>query len=114
MDREAILKAQDLEVVAVSVPEWGGSAHLRVFSGIERDAIGAFYRDNEANGYEGLREFVCALSLCDEGGKLLFDTSPADLEILKGKSAIVLDRLMEKALQISGLGADAVEDEAKN
>ena len=54
------------------------------------------------------------MSLCDEGGKLLFDTSPADLEILKGKSAIVLDRLMEKALQISGLGADAVEDEAKN
>jgi hypothetical protein len=114
MDRKSIVEAVDLEVVPVQVPEWGGTVHLRAFSGIERDLVSEWYKEHAADDYKGLREYVCALALCDESGRLLFTTEPADLEILRGKSATVLETLMDKALSISGLGADATEEAAKN
>jgi len=39
LNKEQILRADDLKTEEVDVPEWGGSVRVRVLTGTERDAF---------------------------------------------------------------------------
>lgn len=116
LTREAILQADDLPREMIEVPEWGGSVYVRALSGAERDAYEAACLEKRGKSYEtnlqNLRAKLCALTVCAEDGKRLF--TEADIDALGGKSAAALDRLFAAAKRLSGLGAEDVEELAKN
>lgn len=104
-----ILAADDLPREEVSVPEWGGSVHVRVMTGEERAAFevenvkarkAAKDEDTWFRDY-GVRLLVRCL--CDGAGKPI--ATAADAAALAGKSARVLDRLVDAAIRLNGLGA---------
>ena len=104
LTREQILSANDVDTVAVHVPEWGGDVYVKTFDGAARDRIEAHVmRDGKAN-MDGLRALVVALSACDESGKELFTL--ADIAALEKKSATALDRVFSEASKLNRLGDD--------
>jgi len=118
MNKEAILAANDLEVVKVPTPEWGGEQHvfIRVMTAAERDGYESsmFDRDGEKRtlNLKNIRARLAVLVLCDEQGKRLFDNDGAGL--LGGKSSVVLDRIYEAARKVNALDENATKEMAKN
>jgi len=109
LTKEQILGARDFETVTVPVPEWGGEVMLRGLTGAARDQIEQRFTDQQTTG---LKALVVASSMCDEDGKLLM--SQEDVEALNEKSGAVLDRLFDKAWELSGIAPGAVEDAEGN
>lgn len=115
LDREAILAADDLKIEPVDVPEWGGRVFVRSLSGIQRDALdGDGLRRKKAgqSDWEHFRGRYAAACVCDEEGAALFTLS--DVEALSAKSASALDRIYEKADELNGISASAMEELTKN
>jgi len=111
LDREAILKADDLPAKTVAVPEWGGDVKLRTLTGAQRDAFEASIEKARKGGaidIRGLKARLVALCLVGADGAALF--SETDLEKLNGKSARALDRLFGVAQELNGLGNQAVDE----
>jgi hypothetical protein len=115
--REAILAARDIQTELVPVPEWGGSVMVRGLSGRERDAFEASVVEQKGKKTEynlrNVRARFVALCLVDEAGARLF-TDPADVLLLGNKSARALERVWDKARELSGLSDEDVEELAKN
>lgn len=109
LTRDQILNAPDLKIAFVDVPEWGGTATIRVMSGLARDRFEAGLAKEPGNN---LRARLVALCLCDEAGKLLF--SEADLVALGEKSAPALHRVFEAAIKLNAIGKDGVDEAEKN
>jgi hypothetical protein len=116
LTREAILAAPDIQQEVVAVPEWGGDVIVRGLSGAQRDAFEASVVEQKGKKTEmkldNIRARLVALSVVDEKGKLLF--SDKDVVALGKKSARPLQRLWDKARELSGLSDDDVEELAKN
>ncbi len=112
-----ILAADDLAREAVEVPEWGGTVYVRVMTGDEKDA---FDESNWVDGDDGERRFdadgyrarLACRVLCDPAGKNLFDAS--GVLRLGAKSAKALDRVLEAARRLNGIGVEAHEAAVKN
>ena len=104
LSRDQILGADDLGLVEVSVPEWGGSVSLRVMRGHERDA---FEVRMSAEDRANVRARLAALSIVDEAGVRLF--SDDDIEALGEKSASALNRVFERAMSLNGFTDADVE-----
>src|SRR5690625_2150066 len=110
LTRDAILAADDLEKELVPVPEWGGAIYVRGMSGTERDAFESSLvqertirkgRRQETTRETDLRNFrakLCARTICDAEGKLLFNE--ADINALGNKSAAALTRVVEVARRL--------------
>lgn len=120
LNRDAILKADDLPRELVQVPEWGGEVWVRTLTGRERDSFEAetvLYKprgDSQPNmdALHQTRARLVARACCDEQGARLF--SDADVEALAAKSAAALDRLYEVAARLARLGAKDMEELQKN
>lgn len=116
LNREAILKADDLPKELVEVPEWGGYVYVRTLTGLERDAFEESVTQQRGKSIKmnlrNIRAKLVALSVVDEGGKRIF--SDADAKFLGEKSASALDRIFEVAQRLSGLRDEDVEELAKN
>lgn len=115
LTREAILAAQDLPVEDVDVPEWGGTVTVRTLTGSERSVYQEAMIRVSADGRERsvvLRDAdvrLAALSMIDrESGQHLFSADEVDL--LGGKSARALNRVVEVAQRLSGLTARDMEE----
>jgi len=113
LDRDTILAAQDLPMESLNVPEWGGTVHVRVMTGAERDAFEASLiagggKTNVAN----VRARLAVLCICDESGQRLFGDD--DVTPLGQKSAAALDRIFTVAQRINHIGAHDIEDLAGN
>ena len=115
LGRDDILKAVDLDLELVPVPEWGGDVWVRGMTGSERDAFEAgFAFPDRKPGEVGkldmrdLRAKLCAKSICNEDGKLIF--SESDVKALSQKSAAALQRVFKVAQRLSGIGDDDLED----
>lgn len=109
LNRDSILGLDDLPVVEVVVPEWGGSVWVRGMTGTERDAfeekgIGAPLKD--------MRARVAIATVCDHDGNLLF--TDQDLPALMRKSGKALDRILIAAAPLSGLSKEDIADLKKN
>jgi hypothetical protein len=86
--RSQILAADDLPREAVAVPEWGGvTVWVRTLTGTERDRFET------------------------QGARLFAD---GDAGALGKKSSKALDRLLEVAMRLSGIGAKQQEEAEKN
>ena len=118
LSKDAILKAPDVKIEKINVPEWGGEVCLRVFSGKARETylhnLQKRSKGNKSDDIDirGMTALLLSMTIVDEGGKLLFDE--ADIDALSDKSAIVLDRLFQEALKLNRLDAGAVETVEKN
>lgn len=113
LNKDEILKAEDLPHEDAEVPEWGGTVRVRTMTGTERDAFEASVvtKDGKAN-FKNLRSKLLCKTLIDDKGNRLFSDSEEDA--LGKKSAAVLDRLFAIAQKLNGLGAKDLEDLEKN
>lgn len=125
--KAALLAADDHRIERVATPEWAASGlpavFVRALDGHGRDrydqiqAAKRWPHDEKGNRLEGdwrgLRAELLAMTLCDERGTLL-GFSDLEIHALGQKCGAPLDRCFDVAQRISGLGADAVEQEAKN
>lgn len=112
LTKEAILAANDSGLLKVAVPEWGGDVYIRVMSCGERDAYENDWVVNKNKGVENFRSKFLARCLCDEGGELLFEEK--EIPLLAKKSAKVLSRLWQKAMDHNALTDADVQELAKN
>jgi hypothetical protein len=115
LNRDDILKAQDLKTEIVPVPEWGGDVIVRGMTGAERDKFEASIvqtkgKDRTLN-MTNIRAKLAGLTVCDEQGKRLF--TEADIVQLAGKSAAVLQRIFMVAQKLSGIGEQDVKELAE-
>lgn len=116
LGREAILAANDIRIERVAVPEWGGDVLVRGLTGAERDAFEATVTEIKgkkvAYHLENYRARFVALCIVDEGGKRIFND--ADVAALGRRSARALERVLDKARELSGLSDEDMEELAKN
>lgn len=113
LTREAILTANDLKTVDVSVPEWGGTVRVRALTGTARDEFGRSLigADGKPNG-AGYNMKLVAVSVVNEDGSTTFTLD--DVQVLGSKSAPALERVAEAAEALNKLSADAVETATGN
>jgi len=112
LTKDQILAADDLGLLEVDVPEWGGSVFLRVMTVGERDSYENDWMVNKSKGVDNFRSKFLQRVLCDEQGKLLF--SSEEVEKLAKKSARVIARIWKEAMIHNALTDEDVEDLAKN
>lgn len=116
LTREAILAADDLKYEDVEVKEWGGTVRVRAMSGADRDAFEqsmvAMSDGKRSPDLRMMRAKLCACTIIDEAGGLLFGLS--EMALLGTKSAAALERVFDVAQRLNGLGGAAVEDALGN
>lgn len=116
LEREDILRYEDLKIEVVEVPEWGGAVRVRGLSGTERDDFEASHLVKRNGKHEvilhDMRAKLCARAIVNEAGIRIF--SDEDIEALGMKSAAALTRIYQVAARLSGLTDDAVEEALKN
>lgn len=112
LSRDQILKATDLKVKRVEVPEWDGAVHLRVMSVGERDAYENEWVKSKLTGMANFRTRFLARTICDAQGNRLFEDK--DVEILSKKGADVMGLLWEESMSLNKLKNEDVEELAKN
>lgn len=107
LDRNAILAAHDVRTQSVDIPEWGGSAFVRVLTGAERDSMEAEISANKGKVGANFRARFTSLILCDENGVRLF--SEKDAVALASKSGLAMDRVIKAGMLLNQLDAGEVE-----
>lgn len=115
LGREAILEVNDCKYTEIEVEEWNGSVRMKVMTGLERDIFEQSLTNRTAKGKREIRGFMVetlVTVLVDEAGKRLF--TKEDIEKLNEKSAKVIGDLFDVALELNGMGKDAVEEMRKN
>ena len=113
LNRDTILKADDLPKELVEVPEWGGSVYVRTLRGNDRDSFEqSLVGKKQKMSLDNVRARFAVLTICDESGTRLF--TDADAKALGDKSAAALDRVFAVAQRLNGFSQEDVEDLAKN
>jgi hypothetical protein len=116
LDREAILKINDIKIQEVDVPEWGGKVLVKSLNGAERDSFEASIVSGTGNNVkmnmENIRAKLVVRSVVGDDNKRLFSDSDAD--ILAKKSCAALDRIFEVAQKLSGVGDKELKELVKN
>jgi hypothetical protein len=114
LDRSTILSQLNSAAASVDVPELGGTIGVRRVAfqdAMALAAAGAHVDESTAHQEQFLVELV-VLCACDNTGKRLFRAS--DKNDVAKLPAMVLQRIADVALEINGLGAEAVEAATKN
>lgn len=104
LSRNDILNAVDRDTVAVDVPEWGGTVHIRMMTAGERDRWELFVAKNS----EHTRASLAVFTLADETGAPLFTLE--DVMSLSGKSCHVMDKLFEIAAKHNKLRKEDLDE----
>lgn len=112
--RDKIRDADDIEKDLVTVPEWGVDVEVRSLTGTARADFLASYAsgDGEVNWHNLYPEVLIAHCFDPETGERLFEES--DRTWIMSKSGAAIDRVATAAMNISGLGAKAVDDLGKS
>jgi hypothetical protein len=117
LTREQIIGAEDLGMVKLAVPEWGGDVFIKSLDGESREAMEAAidkHRDEKGRlkSLTVYRAVVSVHVVCDAQGCRLFadDAIPA----LMRKSAKALERISSVASRLNSLGEDELEAALKN
>ena len=118
LDREGILKADDLPSEDVEVPEWGGVVRVRTMTGAERDEFEATVYSPDADGKKikvdrsNFRAKLLCGCIVDDDGNRMF--SLQDITVLGAKSAKALQRVFDVAQALNGLSEEAQAEIEKN
>ena len=116
LSKDQIFSANDIKSEIIPVPEWGGEVIVRGLTGHDRDAWenalmvrrGKRFEQN----MEDFRARLVVLCVIDEKGERLFHDG--DVHQLTTKSAAALDRVYDKAAELSGISEKDVEDLTKD
>jgi hypothetical protein len=113
LNRDQILKAEDLPFRDIEVPEWGGTVRIRTMTGGERDAFEKLIyvkaKDGEVEfDNENYRAKLLSFSIVDENGTRMFSVD--DVKVLGAKSAKVINRLADIARVLSGISKEEAEN----
>lgn len=106
LTKDAILSAVDVPSQEVAVPEWGGTVLVQGMTGTERDsfeALAVAARQNKKMVTNASAELVVRC-VVDEEGSRIFTTK--DVAALGKKSGLALGRVVDVALELSGLSDD--------
>ena len=112
LTKDQIIAADDMGLLEVEVPEWGGSVFIRVMSVGERDSYENEWIANKNKGVQNFRSKFLQRVLCDEKGELLFSND--ETELIAKKSARATTRVWEAAMKHNALTDGDVEELAKN
>lgn len=126
LDKAAILAAKDREIAAVDVPEWGGEVYVQAMSAAQVATFKALslaavdmstgsaeeFRVKDFSVIAALECKVVAWCLCDENGKRLF--TDAEVEALGEKSPTVIERIADRAVEISGIRTTVADAKKKS
>jgi hypothetical protein len=112
LTKDQILAADDLGLFKVAVPEWGGDVFVRVMTVGERDAYENEWMRKKDTGVDDFRTKFLVRCLVDASGNRLFDNG--DVQKLAAKSAKVMNRLWQAAMEHNNLSDADVEELAKN
>lgn len=114
LSREDILNVQDIKSEDVEVPEWGGTVRVRGLTARQRSLVEATMiavkGENvtvRVEALQTLREKLVGAALVDEDGQRLFNDS--QVKELAEKSGAVLQRLFDKAQELSGMSPASVK-----
>lgn len=108
---------QDIRFADVACPEWGLVVRVRGLTATERDAyeasLVAFDRDGKPQRVkQGSRGRLAVLGIVDDAGRRIFTDD--DAAQVGDKNAAAVDRLCDKIRELSGMGAEAVEEAKGN
>lgn len=95
-----ILGADDLKLVEIRVPEWGGSILVKPLTAAE--ALD-FFEGSKNDKNDSMVRLV-AMSVVDQNGTALFSTN--DLPKLRKKGLKAITRLQDELLRLNGLKED--------
>jgi hypothetical protein len=119
LGRQQVDATVDLKTEDVEVPEWGGTVRLKELSAkdrslIEATTIGAKGQSIEVRieAFKTLRERIVAATLVDEEGKRLYKDN--EVGLLGQKSGQVIERLFQKAQELSGMNEKAAKSAEGN
>lgn len=110
LDRDAILRSDDLKRKNVDIPEWKGSVIVQEMTSAGRIVLERIMKDDDA--CEKWRGMMVVLSVVDKDGAAVFTEN--DLPALGEKSPAALDRIAMVAQKLSGLYSGADEEAEKN
>lgn len=113
---DQIVEADDLKSERVFIEEWGGSVIIKALSAAERDAWEKERTTgkgkNRAMNMNNLRAGFVALCMVGEDGKRIFGDS--QIAQLGRKSAAAIEKLFDKARELSGMSEADVEEMETN
>lgn len=119
LTREEINAAQDIESEDIEVPEWGGTVRIRGLSAKERALVEATMvavqgekLSIKVEALQTIRQRLVGAALVDEKGQRVFAES--EIRDLSKKSGDVIQRLFEKAKELSGMSEEAAVSAEKN
>lgn len=114
LGRDDILSVDDVDIIEVEIPEWGGSVNIREMTGADRDAIESLLFDESGNQRQvkNFRGIVVSMSVVDSDGNRIFGED--DIETLEQKSAAALNRIFLAALELNAMTASSAKAIEKN
>lgn len=114
LTRDEILAATDRQMELVEVPEWGGAVYIRSLTADERDEFEeSLLEQNKRTKKQDVRlrqarAKLVSRAACDDKGVRLF--SERDVVALGAKNAAAMDRLFDKASELSGIREADLEE----
>jgi hypothetical protein len=112
LNKDAILKADDLKKEIVSVPEWGGEVIISAMTGYARDAWEQHLVQSKDNVLSNIRARLVVACAVDEEGNRLF--TEGDVIALGEKSVAALERCVKVAQRLNRLTETDLDDLQKN
>lgn len=108
-----ILRAKDITVVPVDVPEWGGRVYVRSMSALQRERFNTEIRKLSAGKpaeftKEQTNGALVQFSLCDEYGVPL-STDPSHVAALMDKNSDAMQRVVDASAVLNNLSGDTSE-----
>lgn len=117
---DSIYQSHDIPEEQVEVPEWGVTILLRGLDGESRARYLERYMTPDANGdlhidYAVMYPAILVETCFDpEDGSLVFDKGEEDIARINKKAAQVIERLAQKASEMSGLTANEEKKAAQS
>jgi len=111
LSKEQILKADDLQIKKVDVPEWKGYVFVRTLTAEESYEYNSNLLDKDGNVKEGRNLIVeyCSFIMCNSKGERIFTFD--DVTKLAKKNTKALLKVYEAGKKLNG---DEIEELEKN
>lgn len=113
--RNAINNVTVGRIEAVEVPEWGVTVYIKEMSGSERDSYqaslieqGKSFKDGQRLNMTDVTSKLLVRVLCDADGNRIYTNN--EFTVLGRQPASVLNRLAEKAREISAMTEKDVDE----
>lgn len=98
---EAILAAKDLKEEIIEIPEWNGAVKIRSFTKKQQQSIREMSTINDEIDTDRLEMFMFLRGVIEP------EFSDDQYELLRDKSAGVIDRILNRVMELSGMTEEA-------